>query len=72
MDIISLEIFNSLCKICKEHGWYMPEENFRTVYKNIEEMCNKMLEKGYVLEQTIVVVVNDVNENKVIFIFAEY
>jgi hypothetical protein len=37
MDIISPEIFNSLCKICKEHGWYMPEENFRTVYKNIEE-----------------------------------
>ena len=37
MDLISPEIFNSLCKICKEHGWYMPEENFRTVYKNIEE-----------------------------------
>ena len=35
--IISAEIFNSLCKICKEHGWYMPEENFRKVYKNIEE-----------------------------------
>lgn len=37
MDLISPEIFNSLCKICKEHGWYMPEENFRKVYKNIEE-----------------------------------
>ena len=35
--VISAEIFNSLCKICKEHGWYMPEENFRKVYKNIEE-----------------------------------
>ena len=35
--VISAEIFNSLCKICKEHGWYMPEENFRTVYKNIVE-----------------------------------
>jgi hypothetical protein len=37
MDLISPEIFNSLCKICKEHGWYIPEENFRKVYKNIEE-----------------------------------
>ena len=37
MDIISPEIFNSLSKICKEHGWYLPEENFQTIYKNIEE-----------------------------------
>lgn len=37
MDIISAEIFHSLCKICKEHGWYIPEENFRKVYRNIEE-----------------------------------
>lgn len=37
MDLISPEIFNSLSKICKEHGWYLPEENFQTIYKNIEE-----------------------------------